>query len=431
MRKFISLFFILVIIISLFSITVYGDGMAFAGDRGKSRLWNEEYQFCSISYKDGYQNMILLIKPDETNVKNGVWLFPVPARPEDVKLNVVKRFPELSGVSIQETCNIHLSEAFYYMRLSQLYPFMCNFILPATTCPYKGEYEFEKIGSINKMGVSTEVISAQNIADLSNGLERKGIKIDSLYISKLESYLGKNYSFVVTWINNENMFSNKKSRVRDDYIRHIIDDLIGVNIVFPSKKIFYPLKSASVYGDRRIPAVIYIEGFVTPNIFKDISSFTKVSYVTDETDENNNYFGSSTTNKINYTKIKINSSSKFFTDDLWIEENVPANVRIYDFINNSIGLIDFIILFLIISCVSGYISGLISFKKCSISKHKLILLGLCNIFSILGVITAVYKLKISEPGEKAIKSITKSVCLNILYASILFVALCFCFKLKL
>lgn len=441
MRKLISFGFILIIILSLFPVTSYADGMTFGVDRGISRLLNEEHQFCAISYKDGYQNMILSINTEKSTFKNGVWLFPVPAKPESVKLNIVKGFPDFHGNDMKEAAMYSVSEAFGYMRLSQLYTM--PFFLSGTLSSKNADSSVKIYDTVNKMGVSTEVISAADIASLTDYLEKKGMKIESSYRSTLNSYLGKDYSFVVSWIYDESKLLEEQHL--DDYSdRSIINNLIGVNIAFPSKKLFFPLKPTAIYGDRTIPAVIYIEGFVTPDVYNDIKSFTKTRYFKGRIRNNdlisNNFFESKN-GMINYTKVEIDSPSKLFTDDLWIEKAVPVKVRIYENINNSIGIIIFVILFLIISCVSGVISGIASFKRHKIPKYKFILLGLCNTFSIIGVLIASFKMKLREIDKKGIESIKISdnlilkdnatnIRFHILIASIIFVLVCFCLKFE-
>ena len=80
---------------------------------------------------------------------------------------------------------------------------------------------------------------------------------------------------------------------------------------------------------------------------------------------------------LKYTKIKIDSPSKYLTKDLWIKKSPPFKVKMVDFLDRH--PLWYGIPFLIIcSCLASLIAGMIIFKGKDISKVKFALFGLFN-----------------------------------------------------
>ena len=47
---------------------------------------------------------------------------------------------------------------------------------------------------------------------------------------------------------------------------------------FPAREIYYPLKPGSVYSGQGMDKVITVAGYVSPKLYPDIESATKVDY---------------------------------------------------------------------------------------------------------------------------------------------------------
>ncbi len=79
------------------------DGMIIRPDPYSDR-WDylgESNQQAFINYEGGLEKMILSIGMEETS-GNVVWIFPVPAEPNKVVIDVVTKFPRLSGEEISK-----------------------------------------------------------------------------------------------------------------------------------------------------------------------------------------------------------------------------------------------------------------------------------------------------------------------------------------
>ena len=170
-----------------------------------------------------------------------------------------------------------------------------------------------------------------------------------------------------------------------------------VEISFPIDKIYFPLKLTSVYGSTIVPATIRVMGLVSPEIPNDISSYTKVTYYSNE----NSYPilpASFKTNSANpagfdYTQIQIDAPSKLLTSDLWVSNFAPLRTNLDKLVINT----SFIILLkglIISSMLSALVTSLLVFKQArSRNFWKYSLIGLANIFSLIAVIVVVSLLR--------------------------------------
>jgi len=101
-----------------------------------------------------------------------------------------------------------------------------------------------------------------------------------------------------------------------------------------------------------------------------------------------NFFGNINTNDVKFTKVEINVPSKYFYQDLWFNDVAPRKVNYAMGVYGSISKHPFIfgiIFILIVSTITGAITGLLLFKD----FKKFALLGLFNIFTIIGVAIAI------------------------------------------
>ncbi|MFO7943971.1 MAG: hypothetical protein R6U51_06695 [Anaerolineales bacterium] len=189
---------------------------------------------------------------------------------------------------------------------------------------------------------------------------------------------------------------------------------LGVFLSFPTQKIFYPLKPTSVYGNDTVPAVIYILDYVKPEVYREIKSDTEVSYfyanqltlreaMEDiftgfEKVSGMFNFGNETTagfqvREVRYTKINIDTASKHFTEDLWIEVATPLRVRMAH-AASKFQLVYGPLLFAISSCAASLLSGMILFRDRAITRWKFVAFGLSNSLSIIGFTIAAYLLNV-------------------------------------
>lgn len=408
----------IILLFFLFIPFVLADGMMHIYDNDMWSLLNEEKQFCAINYKNGYQHMILTVDTGQEELKGekAVWIFPVPARPETVAINIIKGFPNLLGYDIEEKVDQTISGVFTVMRATQIYPAPFMFF----TRQFGATSQFGKAGDslggvtvyerIEKMGLTTELVSAENGILLANYVASKGLSLPEASKAVLQGYTGQEYSFVISWISDIEKFKQEQGVKEMDYRGLWIGNTLGVFMSFPAEKIYYPLKPTSVYGSKRVPAVIYVLDYVTPELYDGIKADTEINYFFQSgstySEELRDFFAgykkepimrysetgenpSFTVQDIKYTKIKVNSPSKYLAQDLWIDASAPLKIKIIDYANRS-GFIFALIFFIICSCLASLISGMISFRGSEASKLKFTLFGLFNFLTLIGFSLAAY-----------------------------------------
>jgi len=398
----------LIALLAIFSFTpksVLADGMMIKPDPYSDR-WDysdESNQQAFINYDNGLQKMIISVGFEDENNNGVVWLFPVPSDPNKVAIDVVKSLPQLSGEEISKKAKSNLDDTTKFLQMTQIYTI--PFVLLSQTLGPAGTIGFENtLGApdgfgrdieqdvvvyehLEKEGITSEIITAKTATGLYDYLKGNGLKIESGSIPVLDNYVGKEYSFVASWISSPEKIISTQNR--------------GVFVTFPTKDIYYPMLPTSVYGSKIVPATIRIIGHVSPKVFQDIKSYTKTDYYVDSyasfADDLKNFY-SGQNQDIKYTKIEINAPSKFLTDDLWISNFSPIKTYYSTFVAKH-PVISAIILLIISSLITGILAGLIVFKALRKKIFKLALVGLSNCLSIFGLLITTMLVSTKEKNE--------------------------------
>ena len=390
---------------------VLADGMMIKPDPYGNR-WDfvsESNQQAYISYEDGLEKLILSIGLEEKD-SEAVWIFPVPANPEKVVIDILTETPNIRGEEINKKAKAKLEDIQEPMLLTQIYtaPFLFAFrksvILSTPTNKswglsedgYRHQSDVIVYEHLEKEGMTTEIITAKTSEGLQKYFKSKNLNMEQNSIPALNHYIGKEFTFVVSWISKSHTIRSSSKQK-------------GVFVTFPTKKIYYPLILTSVYGSERIPTTIRIMGFVSPKIFKDIKNYTKTEYYVDtyfRSDIDNFYNGS--TENVKYTKIEMDAPSKLLTQDLWISARQPLGTFFPLFISQHPFTAGAILLVLI-SILTGILVGFIVFPEARNKKGILRfgLLGLFNCLTIIALIIRIHSLKIKKSDEKNQELINK------------------------
>lgn len=394
MKKSLSLITLsLIAFLAVFSFipkSVFADGMMMKPDpySGRWDYSNESNQQAFINYDNGLQKMIISVGLEGENSKGVVWLFPVPSDPNKVAIDIVKSLPQLSGEEISKKAKSNLDDTKDFLQMTQVYtiPFvmMSKSSFGVTTrgldntLGTKGfgggvEQDVMVFEHLEKEGITSEIITAKTASGLYDYLKGKGLKIESGSIPVLDNYIGKEYSFVASWISSP---------------ENIVSSQVGIFVTFPTKDIYFPLVPTSVYGSKIVPATIRIIGHVSPKIFQDIKTYTKTDYYVDSyasfADDLRNFYSGQNQN-IKYTKIEINAPSKFLTDDLWINNQAPVKTYYSTFVAKH-PIVSAIILFILSSILAGILAGLIIFRDLRKKPVKLGFIGLSNVLTLFGLL---------------------------------------------
>jgi len=383
---------------------VKADGFSIYADRSFVALHGENTQIAAINYEDNKEKLLLAVKFEQLVNDSIVWIVPIPANASDVKINIMEEFPMFHGsdilLRVDENREDVTNGIAMFASLSQIYTF------PFTIFFYYGVFGMagkgvEVYAHVEKEGIVTEVVTAENANALYDYLREKNITLDVGSIPIIDDYIGENYTFVVSWVT---------TIERETYRTP------AIFIEFPTDKIYYPLKPTSIYGERGIPILIYVIDFVKPEIYPEIEEYSQYKYF-----EGSMWAGSwlkefyakaeqeyeRMSASLYYTRIMIGAeedwivgrgetletpSAENFVDDLWMEklEKPPPTVeRALVTLNNieflSENLLFVIIIWLIlVSLLTGGLVGFLLFRN----VKKFSLIGLANCFTIIGLLLA-------------------------------------------
>ncbi|MBN1502550.1 hypothetical protein JW930_03330 [Candidatus Woesearchaeota archaeon] len=401
----------------LFSQVVFADGMIHIYDKDMWSLYPEEQQLVAINYENGYENMLISININEDIYgEKAVWVFPVPAEPEKVVIDIYKGFPRLYGKDVDSEFKDTIRTVGWSLAGYSTFPIGLYFVLFGRVAYWRGSSAIAQElklddgitihETVEKMGITSELITTKNRAALDSYLLSKGLEFpsDSMYI--IEEYVGEEYSFVISYISNLAEFKQQTQINYGTRYGSVTEFPLGVFVKFPCEKIYFPLKPTSVYGSQRIPILMYVVGHVTPILYKEIKQDADVVYYMQQSYYPDNNLKDFFNNKdrienFKYTKIKLNPPSKYLVEDLWIKRSAPLTISTKNFLIKTAWYWG-ILLYVLLSVAASLLSGFLSFMDQPLSRKKLVLFGLwnCLTFAGFGIASLFLKSKKLDPSIK-------------------------------
>lgn len=409
------------IILSLFAFMpfeVRADGLGIRIESTSFALQDETAQVAAINYENGWEKLLLAVKLGELTSGSVLWIVPVPARASEVKIDVCQEFPEFRGVDMLKEAELGkrvVGDIALNVAMTQ--------ILPGIFVPNVGLFigaeapeQVQVYAHVEKEGITAEVVTAETGHALDEYLQERRVAVPSGSIPVIDEYIGKNYSFVVSWI--ESRLTERK------------DVTPAIFAEFPTDKLYYPLKLTSAYGKQRIPVQLTVLGYVKPNLYPEIDRFTRCRYFYSfpfsaiggpaefygKAFESYQHPSGTVWYSIGgFTTIEIGNASesiikgrtpaaKSFVDDLWMErlndppKEVKAAINKIEkrarFFRENWPVI-FIPWLICLSLASGSLAGLILYRK----PKKFALIGLANCFTQVGLIIATIFLA-GEEGKR-------------------------------
>jgi len=351
---------------------------------------DENAQLAAINYQDGLEKMIISVNFDMKDYDKAAWVFPVPAEPDYVVIDIINNFPRFTGQDVIQKARSDVDGIIFATSLTQIYPLFLFWpfyyftgvsTMEAVTAPkaiggtVEGVTVYEHI---EKGGISTDIVTSRTADALYRYLQRKGINAPIGSLPVFDDYIGKDYTFVVSYITKP----EEVARGGYPYRRQP-----GIFITFPTDRIYYPLMPTSVYGSKTVPVRLYVIGHVTPDLYSEINSYTSTQYFIQTYGSKYdfaNFYGNIDVNDMKFTKVEINVPSKYFKEDLWIDRVAPSKVSYATGLYYSVSRHPFItgiILVLVISAITGAVTGFIIFRD----YKKYAFIGLTNVFTIIGL----------------------------------------------
>lgn len=414
MKKLISVFLLCLFLLPF----VFADGMVirphdYVVERG-------QIAFIDYDQTAKLEKMLVGIQTDDVHGEKAAWILPVPAPAIDVAIDVLPNMPSYYGQEVKSYARRVVDTLVEHSISYQIWPIIF-FLRPnvvystaqdakmgsasATVETGQSVYIYEHI---EKYGVTTELVGAVDNKAIKTYLTNKGLDVPLEAYAILNSYNGRGYTFVVSWLNEpqvmpdpyyEGYLGDTVAKSTPDAMPYYGYRQLGVQVMFKTQKAYFPLLPTSIYGSEKVPATIYINGYVEPVVPEGIKAFTKTTYMKTS--------GSSYPTRMiyydqpasggtpnEYTVVSINDvPSKFFNDDMWFTDSHPGNVdyasSLVDNFEANQGGKSWLFVF-VLSFVLGSLLGFVIFRE---QWWKLALVSLANGFSIIGLIIALFFVK--------------------------------------
>ncbi len=361
-------------------------------------LLAEEGQTALIDYNNGKERLSIAVAVrDSADAEEAVWIFPVPARPQDSNMNLNLDVPQFSGDDLIIKAKERVYKIAFTLPDLLIVPTL-RYLISGMSTSTAG---FSKAagGGVQMLsnatggvtvyqraelyGITAELVSAESGTDLRDYLNARGFALPQDAVSLLDFYTGKEYSFVVGWLSNYTEFRERHQAASKR--------LIAVSVTFPTSELYFPLKPTSLYGGRTIPVNIYVFGYVSPKVYEEIAGGTQVNYYTNDRAD--------TEMQRRFTQIAINTDSSRFYEDLWIQNSQPFGVSLAEAVYRN-EVLFFILLALVVSCAASLIAGNMVFYKQGVPQRTLVLIGLANILTIAAfIIVALWCLKRNKAAK--------------------------------
>lgn len=402
MRKLIVSFVFALLVVPI----VLADGMIIYPHNNDWIPLEENNQVAAINYENGLEKMIISVNFNTENQSEAVWVFPIPADPNKVVIDVMTSFPSFYGYDPVQQAESDIDNVIDISRLTQIYPIFFGGLFTTRVMEIAPSFAGQGAGvekgppsvtvyeHLEKEGITTEILTARTGEALYSYLSARGFKLQPGSIHVLDDYVGKDYTFVVSWVTYPPLVFNQIPYYRQP----------AIFITFPTDELFFPLMPTSVYGSKTIPITLYLLDFYRPKLYSSIESYTTTNYYVQysfnvygprylangiyENADFKEFFGNTKTSGRGYTRVDINVPSKYLSDDLWFEPGAPPKigyaVSVHSFISEHMSAVT-IAMILVLSALSGAVSGIILFRD--VKKWSLV--GLANVFSIIGLAIAV------------------------------------------
>lgn len=266
--SFLTMFFIFQPLFAL------ADGVMLRPLPGAFDLVEENNQQAFINHQNGTEKLIIAVDFNKESSEI-VWVVPVPAKPEEVKVDIISSLPHFFGEDIIKKAKNADLASMPLLILSNQTLLIGGLLLVsfpgASGGSVNGEEDLVSVFQhLEKAGMIAEVITAKNDKALYNYLSVKGLNLAPGALPALNEYIGKEYTFVVSWLSSGAL--QVPSAPKEER---------GIFISFPSKKIYYPLLLTSVYDKNIIPITIRVVGYIKPKSYSELKPFVKINYYTE------------------------------------------------------------------------------------------------------------------------------------------------------
>lgn len=393
------------------------DGMAHVyPPTGESLLLSENAQLGIISYHDGDEMLAISVSVAQSDLMAGskaAWIFPVPASPADVDITLVSSLHPFaatySGGELSRVAGRELSTGQVSVMMSQVYTIPLSLaLLSRDVSPallLTPDHEPKSDGSevlitetVESEGVVAELVGATDGSAIEEYLSSKGVSISVSEQTLIDEYIGEDYCFVVSWIEDTQYFIESAGGTLSD--GEIYYNL-GIGMVFPTERLYYPMKLTSAYGDMHVPMLVEVFGYCSPDDPRDYD--IDIEYRTQgmtalpdglESFSFDQYPGGEFP-YYEYTRIWVDVESSSLTEDIWMDPDPPVGVSALAYtVENTLAVA--LLFSAIASLASAVLMAFVVFRPFRPRLERFALLSLLNFLSLV----AVWLVLRSEKGRR-------------------------------
>ncbi|MBI4250049.1 DUF2330 domain-containing protein [Candidatus Uhrbacteria bacterium] len=382
-----------------------GCGVAFSIDPA-TRQWDYSSGDTNalIYYANNQERLVFARSLQAEQAADKVLIIPVPASPNSVNADVITELPNLTGKNLETVASKFLKSLNETAIATQILPWpIWKFITtplgvnvstaPGSAptlglgAPTKGiDRSVTVYQHLEKAGLVNEVITSETGEALQEYFAQKNLELDPETVPVLNSYIGKDFTFVTSWRSAQ---AEKTAN----------NSVVGLSIEFPASEIFYPLIPSSTFGDTRVSEKIRVVGLFEPDLPVQLERYTTVDYMLANKDSFQ--LGDQTVRKsvLTYTTVSLNAPSRLLTEDLIFKRSVPWRTSlagIFAGLSKIIWLrvIATILWIIFIASVASIFAGVFAFRRLHRQAIRTyIRLGLWNLLTIIGTTVALIRLQ--------------------------------------
>jgi hypothetical protein len=416
------------------------DGMAHYYDPySVTGLISQDAQFGLISYSSGEEKLAISIRIAESDLMLGtsaVWMFPVPAAPENVDISLISEITTLGGAPLGLVAESEMSDYLAAVLMSQVYTVPLTWaimddrlLLPRDNLMLGWEEPIRVIEAVAAQGMVAELVGTNDSTALGEYLESKGMVLGPLEQATVEEYVGQDYSFVVSWIPNTTAFMEAAPGVvnydGDRYYN------LGIRMDFPTDRIFYPMRLTSAYGDEHVPMLVEVFGLVSvddPRGYDvDVQHMCHGwTHLPPDMQPFASYGDDARLPGYEFTRIWVDVESSSLEEDLWMDDESPmgADALVFATLNP---LVVVLISFVLASMLASIIVAFLVFRPYGPRLERFALLAGLNFLSIIALWLALRNERVKKyliPTEEPIPAPGKMLYTDYLIGfSLAFIAL--------
>jgi len=387
----------------LFAGQACADGVAYGARTYSSlqRVYQHE-QRAAIVHQDGIERLVIAVDLSLEDEDKGLWIFPVPGRPEDVEVDVLDRFPEFSGKDVRGQAWQEVHAFMSLAMATQVYPiFFLRYFMSHAGGPAEPPVAASLHNEIEKWGIHAEVITAGSLNALAEYLQSKEARLAEEDLQTFAPYLSDEYVLVLAWIASREELEAEFP----DYLRRgsrAMGRWPCLYVEFPTERAFYPLQPTRAYGSTLFPIWVYVVGYVRAEAHELVRKRFRVAYCEQDgfpADTPERFVRGLPEGSVRFTVIgRSHVDVNKLTFDLWLEPYHPPLIGLAKAIHSLSRPLVAVLLWVLVVAGFSYVSAGVTAAIIHAKWKPYARLGLWNLLTLIAFAIAVALYR-SEDGE--------------------------------